>query len=158
MKLYLARHGEYQVNDLMGGNPLNERGKAAITRIANFLQPLQIVVDAIFHSGKLRAEQTAEILSTGFVCQQVMQKKPGLNPLDSVLELAHDIHHWEQNDLLLVGHMPFMSRLTSQLILKKEDKEIVFFQPGTLVSLEKNDSADWIINWVLNPALFNHQL
>lgn len=155
MKLYLARHGEYRIDDVIAGNPLSEQGKAAIAALAQFLQPLHMEVDAIWHSGKLRAKQTAELLSKAFICQQAIQEQPGLNPLDDVDEFAHHLHLWEENDLLLVGHMPFMSRLIAKLLVQAEDKELVRFQPGTLVCLEKNAGTDWVIHWVLGPFLTN---
>jgi phosphohistidine phosphatase len=150
MKLYLARHGEYATNDIKA--PLSSKGIEDVQRLADFLASLEIHVANIFHSEKLRAQQTAELLAKGFVSAQPAQIRQGLNPNDDVAVFAHEITGWD-DDMLVVGHLPFMSRLTGKLVANDEYKELIAFQPGTIVCLENIQVDRWMIDWVVNPSL-----
>jgi broad specificity phosphatase PhoE len=66
MKIYLIRHGETtsDLEDRYGGDyddPLTERGKLQAQEIADELKDIGIQI--IFHSPKLRASETAQIIS-----------------------------------------------------------------------------------------------
>ena len=60
MKLYLVQHGEACAEDVDPERPLTAQGRADVERLAAFLQQAGIQVGRVIHSGKLRAEQTAE--------------------------------------------------------------------------------------------------
>lgn len=154
MKLYLMRHGDYVAEDVRHGNPLSEKGQRDIRQIADFLSIHPIHVSRILHSEKLRAQQTASLLAQGLRCEKAPEEVRGLNPSDDVAAFAEELQHGEE-DIALVGHLPFMGRLVGLLVSRNENKEIVTFQPGTLVCLEKIEAMRWMINWVLSPALFN---
>lgn len=154
MKLYLARHGDYSI--VKQTDMLTEKGKNEMTALANFLSPLNLRVSHILHSGKVRAQQSAEILATGIHCDQAIQLQAGLTPNDDVKAFANEISHWDA-DVLVVGHLPFMGRLVGELVTNNEDKNIIEFQTGTLACLEQIDYARWMIHWVLTPDLFNHK-
>lgn len=153
MKLYLMRHGEYVAENFQQGGALSKKGINDIKLLANFLQPANLHVSQILHSGKLRAQQTAEIMTTGLICEQTPQIYSQINPQDDVNIFIHSMTHSEE-DILVVGHLPFMGRLVSQLLTGNENKEIIIFYPGTLVCLESSEAPIWTINWVLTPDLF----
>lgn len=150
MKVYLARHGEYLQNDTQGA--LSDTGKNEIKLLAEFLKESHIQVASIFHSGKLRAKQTAELLSAGFVTMQPTQSKAGLNPGDDINLLIDELNATDE-DILLVGHLPFMGKLVGKLVTDNENEEIVIFHPGTMVCLERVMGQNWVIHWVINPTL-----
>lgn len=150
MKLYLVRHGDYVIND-SHHDVLSEKGISEINQLANFLMPLHIQVSTILHSGKMRAHQTADILSLSVVCDQPPQIERDLNPNDAITGFIDRLY--EGKDLLVVGHLPFMSRLVGQLVVGNENREIVFFHTGTLVCLESLELTRWMIQWAWNPML-----
>lgn len=151
MKLYLARHGEYLANDIIQGEVLSEKGINTIKRMAEFIKSAHLSVNIIYHSHKIRAQQTAALLAEGFQCSQII-KQDGLQPLDDVSKIAQNLITSEEN-ILIVGHLPFMSRLVNQLLKVREDKEMISFLPGTIVCFKREDDH-WMIEWVLNPNLF----
>ena len=153
MKLYLMRHGDYVAEDVRHGNPLSEKGQTEIKLLADFLHERRLSVSRLIHSEKLRAQQTASLIAQGFLCDKAPEEVTGLSPADEVTAFAEQINHWEE-DMVIVGHLPFMGRLTGLLVTRSENKEIVSFQPGTIVCLERVENTRWIINWVLSPALF----
>jgi len=153
MKIYLARHGEAIPKEVDSECPLSEKGSKDLERMISFLLPRHLQVDFFFHSGKLRAEQTAELLSKGIYCTRGVEARSGLNPLDLVAPIANEINQFE-NDLALVGHMPFLGKLLSKLVIDYEKADLILFQPATLVCLENREGGGWIVKWVLSPDLF----
>lgn len=155
MKLYLVRHGDYTMEitkEMTALDVLSEQGTKDITNLMNFLKPKNLEVASIFHSGKNRAQQTAELLAQGFVCDQAPQVYRGLQPGDDVAVIADDVSQWEE-DVLVVGHLPFMGRLVSQLTTGQENHEVVNFQTGVMVCLNQIDRRRWTIEWVLSPSI-----
>jgi phosphohistidine phosphatase len=150
MKLYLVRHGDYSM--VQQQDVLSEKGQNEIISLANFLSRLNIQVSNILHSGKLRARQTAELLAKGMICDQPVQSRNGLNPNDDVTAFANEIAHWG-DDVLVVGHMPFMGRLVSELLTGSENRELVDFQTGVMVCLEIVGHSHWMVRWVLTPEI-----
>lgn len=63
MRLYLVQHGEAKKEEEDPLRPLSERGREDVQRVAKYVEKLDIKASIIFHSGKLRAKQTAEILA-----------------------------------------------------------------------------------------------
>jgi phosphohistidine phosphatase len=151
MKLYLMRHGDYVINEF-NQDVLSEKGINEVKQVANFLRPLQIHVSNILHSGKMRAEQTAQLLSSSVKCDEPIKAQSGLNPNDEAKRFADKTIH-ESEDLLIVGHLPFMGRLVGQLAAGNENREIVDFHTSTIVCLKSLDKTRWIIEWVWNPGL-----
>lgn len=152
MKLYLARHGDYVLSQ--GLDVLSEKGSNDMMCLAALLKPMNLHVASILHSGKNRAQQTAELLTQGFYCKTSPESHLGLKPDDDVLMVAEELTHWNE-DVLIVGHLPFMGRFVSQLLIGNDKKEIINFQTGTLVCLSQLDKAHWVIDWVLNPECCN---
>jgi phosphohistidine phosphatase len=146
MKVCLIQHGEAKSEEEDPARQLTETGIQDVKKIAAFLGPLQ--VQAIWHSGKARAKQTAEILATKIKAQVV--QKEGLSPNDSVGPIKQSIEEAGQ-DIMLVGHLPFLSRLTN-LMLGDETKELVKFQNAGVVCLEL--SGGWKVAWMVVPGLF----
>lgn len=152
MKIYLARHGESVSYGLDDERSLTEKGEQDMEKLAVFIKPLQIKVNHILHSQKYRAQQTAEILSSGFLSSPDMECSQKLDPLAAVMPIVDQIHAWDQ-DCLLVGHMPFMGRLVSLLVTGDENYNIVNFKPGCMINLDQIEQTRWAICWMLNPEI-----
>lgn len=153
MKIYLIQHGDSLDKTVDPERPLSTKGKKDIQSLATFLSQLNIKVNRIFHSGKLRAKQTAEILSKSIHSQNGISILPGIEPEDLISPIAYEIESW-QEDVLLAGHLPFMSKLVSKLITKDDINPVVDFEPGTMVCLEKIAATRWLIRWMLRPELY----
>ena len=136
MRLYLVQHGEAVPEDVDAARPLSPSGRADVARMAGFLAAGGVRVGRIMHSGKRRAEQTAEII--GAALGSAPEARADLNPMDPTDSVARDAATWDQ-DVMLVGHLPFMAKLASRLIAGREDAGVVAFQPGTIVCLERAD-------------------
>ena len=150
MRLYLVQHGEAVPEDVDPARPLRPSGQADVARLATFLAAVRVRVGRIMHSGKLRAEQTAEIL--GAALGRAPEARAGLNPKDPTDSVAREAGEWNQ-DTMLVGHLPFMARLTARLVAGREDLDLAVFQPGSVVCLERTDEQRWAIVWMIRQEL-----
>ncbi len=151
MKVYLVQHGEAKPETENPQRPLTDKGKEEVKLVARQVATLGIKVSEIFHSDKLRAKETAEILAQFLSPSGSIKEIKGLAPLDEP-GIAKSIIDEAQEPLMIVGHLPHLSRLTSLLILGDPQKEIITFRMGGIVCLSKTDTG-WTINWILTPDL-----
>ena len=75
---------------------------------------IRVKVSLIRQSGKKRARQTAEILADALNPASGVAEVGGLKPLDDVAAVAAAID--AAANTMLVGHLPFMERMTSFLV------------------------------------------
>ena len=153
MKLYLVQHGEACAKQVDPERPLTEQGNADVDRLAAFLKQAGIRVERVIHSEKLRAVQTAEYLAQAIAPGVVPESSGIINPNDDPRAFDWQSDSWD-HDTLVVGHLPFMARLVSHLVVEDEDKPLTAWQPGSIVCLERADHTRWQINWMLRPELF----
>ena len=85
----------------------------------------------------------------------MVEARPGLAPNDPVVPVAQRLRaETEHQSLALVGHMPFLGRLASLLVVGDEQAQVVGFQMGGLVKLEpKVDRDGFSVAWALPPDL-----
>ena len=152
MKLYLLQHGEALTKEVHPDRPLTDQGKEDVDRIAAFLKQAGIQVDRVIHSGKLRAIQTAELLANAIAPGVELDTSGIINPNDNPKEFDWQ-NESQDRDTLVVGHLPFMAKLVSHLIIEDENRLITAYQPGSVVCLELNSNADWRMNWMIRPEL-----
>jgi phosphohistidine phosphatase len=123
MKLYLVQHGEACAKQVDPERPLTEQGNADVDRLAAFLKQAGIRVERVIHSGKLRAVQTAEYLAQAIAPGVVPESSGIINPNDDPRAFDWQSDSWD-HDTLVVGHLPFMARLVSHLVVEDEDKPL----------------------------------
>lgn len=152
MTLFLVQHGKSLPKDVDPQKGLSDQGSAEVTRIADAAKGYNVQVGSICHSGKTRARQTAEIFASALEPKQGIREKSGLKPLDDVITIAASINN--ADDIMLVGHLPFMERMCAYLITGKTDKPVFKFQNGGIVCMDIDaESQSWIIKWTLMPAI-----
>ena len=152
MALYLIQHGKSLPKDQDPDQGLSAEGIAETQRISNAAKDYGVAVSQIRHSVKTRARQTAEIFAGALNPKQGIQEVSGIKPLDDVAEYAANIDPAE--DIMLVGHLPFMGRMTAFLITESIDKPVFKFQNSGIVCLDKDPEAQaWVILWALMPNI-----
>jgi phosphohistidine phosphatase len=152
MALYLIQHGKSLSKDQDPDQGLSAEGFAETERIAKLAKDAGVAVSQIRHSVKTRARQTAEIFAGALNPKQGIREVSGIKPLDDVAAYAADIDPAE--DVMLVGHLPFMERMTAFLITESIDKTVFKFQNSGIVCLEKDPEAQaWVIQWALMPKI-----
>jgi len=149
MRLYLARHGEAVPKTIDPESSLSTAGKDNISRIANMLGAAGIKVSRVFHSGKKRALQTAAILGHIIAPGMRPEVMEGLHPNDDTLGLFRRAQQW-QEDVMVVGHLPYMARAVSRFLIGNEQDMLVRFKPGSVVCLKRSSEGLWAITWALS--------
>lgn len=149
MFLYLVQHAEAKPEHEDPQRGLSEKGLKDIKKIASFVTKLKIDVNEIFHSGKLRAEQTAEILTEALKVSCI--QTDGLAPLDDPEIWFNRLKNLDKS-IMLVGHLPHLGKLCSVLLCQDKEKNIVTFQMAGIVCLKK-ENTDWSLNWMIIPEI-----
>ena len=152
MRLYLVRHGEAMPKHLDPERPLSTQGQKDVQKMASFLLPHHLKVREVWHSGKLRARQTAEILATAIIPEKELREVTGLSPNDSIFPVKEKIEKSGES-LMIVGHLPFMDKLLADLLTRGESRDLLTFPAGGIACLEKSDSPSWRLLWFLGPDL-----
>jgi phosphohistidine phosphatase SixA len=172
MRVYLARHGEAVEAMENPRRPLSATGRAEVERMASFLARGGVRPRRVIHSRKLRAGETAAILARVLAPGLTLEESEGLGPEDSPERLVASAKNWAAaanvangpanavgNDVLVVGHMPFMAGAVAALVgAKGKDDGAGFadFATGGVACLESEASAKgvrWRLLWLMSPGL-----
>jgi len=151
MKLYLVQHGKALAKDVDPDRPLSNAGHTEVQQLAELLSG-HIEVSRVVHSGKTRAKQTAEIFLAGIADGLSLEVISGIGPNDSVKDFAYQVKNRDE-DILVVGHLPFMAKLVSLLVTGSADSDIVSYSPGSIVFLESLNDGDFQLQWMIRPEL-----
>lgn len=154
--LYLMQHAQAVPEEVDPQRPLSEEGRAAIGRVAARAAQQTLAVEHIYHSGKLRARQTAELLAAALHREDRVEELAGLNPKDRAEPLARWLRVETQKPsaggMVLVSHLPLLDRLASLLVTGDEEMGVIAFQYAALVALlPKGDGKRFAVEWVLPP-------
>jgi phosphohistidine phosphatase len=131
---------------------LSKKGLEKVEKMAQFLKGLNLKIRVIFQSGKNRAAQTAEILNPNVTSLKGIMKKQGLEPNDPADPWVEELNQ-SSDDVMIVGHLPFFSKLASRLLGTEENA--ISFQQGGIVCLEKTEHLHWQIKWMVVPELLS---
>ena len=152
MALYLVQHGKSMPKDQDPDQILSEEGMSETELIARTAAEKGVVVSQIRHSVKTRARQTAEIFSRTLNPADGIREITGIKPMDDVANAAADLS--QADNIMLVGHLPFMERMTAFLVTGSIEPPIFKFQNSGIVCLDKEaDNGAWVILWAIMPRI-----
>ena len=149
MRLYLMQHGKALSKDEDPKRSLSSLGRKETEYIASFLRARQIRVDSIWHSSKERAEETAELIAraVGISC---CEERSDLQPNDPVEAIPQELHERGEN-VLIVGHLPFLQKLLSLLLIGREKHDIGGITYSGIICLSYDET--WNLEWIVTPQL-----
>jgi phosphohistidine phosphatase len=152
MALYLVQHGKALPKDQDPQRRLSDEGHAEVHMIAKLAGKHGVAVSRIEHSTKARAKETAGIFASALNPEGGVGEREGITPNDDVTALKDELA--PTDNLMLVGHLPFMERLASYLITGSPEPPVIKFQNSGIVCLDKDpDAANWFIKWTLMPDI-----
>jgi phosphohistidine phosphatase len=163
MMLYIIRHAiaaPVDPQDPAGDDsqrPLTNKGRNKMYRIAKGLKQLGESIDLIMTSPYLRATQTARILAkkSGLGRDQILVSE-SLAPAGRIEDLVKDIGEKCKGveNIALVGHEPYLSRLTSLLLSGDPNLSITLKKGGvcrlSIETLQAGRCAT--LDWLLTPS------
>ena len=151
MELYLVRHADPKSEAEDPERSLSDLGKRQADRVGKFALDAGVRVNQIRHSGKKRAKETAEMIGRHLSPPEGVVQISGIAPMDDVVPAAETLAS-EEDDIMLVGHLPFMNRLVSQLVFGIPDCAAVHFPKAGMICLI-HETGEWTIDWAVNPSV-----
>ena len=162
MNLYLLRHG-IAVEPRTPGfetdseRPLIPKGERRLHSAAAAMKKLELTFDLVLSSPFLRARQTAEIVAGELKLKKRLEFFDGLVPGGSPRVLIHALNELRPapENILLVGHEPYLSRLISLLVSGSADAAAIEMKKGGLCKLEVAELGHGRcaqLAWLLIPA------
>jgi phosphohistidine phosphatase len=143
MKLYLVHHGEAVGPEVDPQRPLSADGAAAMARIARKIARCGAKPAVVWHSGKLRAKQTAEAFWRECNALAELAATRDLQPDDQPTFMRDRLRH-EPRDVMLIGHFPHLPRLLALLVSDEHSS----FPAHGVVALETSDDGEtWKELW-----------
>jgi phosphohistidine phosphatase len=152
MFLYLVQHAGAKSEEEDPGRDLTEKGRIDIESVAHHMKRLNVQVRRIFHSGKTRAQSTANVLARHLQPPAGVSEVPGLAPLDDPEIWAGRIAKMDE-DILLVGHLPHLGKLATILMGGDKERSIINFQMGGAVRLRRMEAGHWAVDWMVVPEI-----
>lgn len=150
MNLFLLRHGVAVERDPQSfpddsRRPLTLKGEDRIRLVCDAMQALELSFDRILASPFLRSRQTAEIVAGSLGLRRALEFRDELTPTGDFKALLRFINRLTPapENLLLVGHEPYLSQLLSVLISG---------QPDAVIDLKKNGLAKIEVTQRLKPG------
>jgi phosphohistidine phosphatase len=144
------RHGEAVSGVADWQRPLSDRGRAQTTAMAQCARGRGVAVAWVYHSGILRAQQTAELVAAVLPPEQGVRQISGLCPDDDPFIIKAEVDTISQS-VLLVSHLPFLSRLAGLMTTGETKRPVIEFAPATLVCLSRQANR-WKFNWSVPAA------
>jgi phosphohistidine phosphatase len=152
MLIYLVQHGHAKSAGEDPERHLSKKGLKEVQKVAAFLAGAKVEVARIFHSEKKRTLETAEILANSIKPGREVNEAGGLKALDDP-KLWYDRISNSEEDTMLVGHLPHLTKLASMLLSGDAEKNPVDFKLGGVVCLKKAEDGEWSVEWMLVPDL-----
>jgi len=150
MHCYLVRHGEAVAAHVDPERPLSARGRAEVAEVGQLALQRNVIVARIYHSGIVRARQTAQILADYLNPAEGVSYAGGLLPDDDPQWVRAEIEAAAQ-PTLWVGHLPFMERLAALLVTGDASRKTVGFSPASMLRCSRR-VAGWELDWQIAPA------
>ena len=136
--------------------PLIPKGERRLRSAAAAMEKLELSFDLILSSPFIRAKQTAEIVASELKLKKRVEFFDGLVPSGNPKALIHALNELKPapENVLLVGHEPYLSRLISLLVSGHADA-VIEMKKGGLCKLETTELRHGQcarLAWLLTPA------
>jgi phosphohistidine phosphatase len=147
--IFLVHHAEAVSADIDHTRPLSRLGQTQAERVARAAAGHAAKPAVIWHSGKLRAKQTAE------TCLRILnpfaefKMVAGLRPEDDPETIATALVA-EERDVLIASHLPFLPALLHRLTTGRRDRLSAEFPLNGCVALERSGDR-WEERWRVSP-------
>jgi phosphohistidine phosphatase len=141
----LVHHAHALGADVDPQRPLSSRGLAQAEWLATQAHARGLKPAVIWHSGKLRAKQTAEAFYRICAPFADFRMVRGLRPDDSPVWMRDELNA-ETRDVMVVSHMPLLPALATALV-----SSIRPVPQNGLVVIERDGNGEWAETWRAQP-------
>jgi phosphohistidine phosphatase len=152
--LYLVHHGDAVGPDVDPRRPLSERGRQNVVGLAEEAARRGARPTIVWHSGKLRARQTAEEFWRACNALAPFSATRDLQP-DDPPEWLLDRLRGERQDVLIAGHFPHLPRLLHLMAQHSGTAFAAFPQHGVVALETEDEGSTWTELWRLDEAIIS---
>ena len=146
MRLVLVHHGDAVGPEVDPRRPLSTWGREAVDRLAADAATRGVKPAVVWHSGKLRAKETAEAFWRACNPFAEFSAARDLQPEDPP-EWIRDRLRGESRDVLIAGHYPHLPRLLTVLL----QSTAAFPQNGVVALVSHDDGETFSEEWRRDP-------
>ena len=151
MILYLVHHGDAVGAAVNTQRPLSVAGREQVERLAVDAAARGAHPSVVWHSGKLRARQTAEAFWRQCNALAEFSATRDLQPDDPPQWFADRVKG-ETRDILIAGHYPHLPRLLQLMTSGSAGSSRGSFPQHGVVALESRDEGNtWSELWRISP-------
>lgn len=161
MNLFILRHGIAVDRDPQSfpddaRRPLTLKGEERMRQICEAMLALELSFDRILSSPYRRASQTAELVAATLDKKKALEFRDELTPEGDAKALIRYVNQLEPppENVLLVGHEPYLSELIARLI-SGEPTAAIELKKGGLAKLEITAQLRFgscaTLAWLLTP-------
>jgi phosphohistidine phosphatase len=147
MQLFLVHHGDAVGAEVDPRRPLSPKGRTDVERLAAEAAARGARPQVVWHSGKLRARQTAEAFWRACNALAEFSATKDLQP-DDPPKWIRDRLRMDTRDLMIAGHFPHLPRLLALLITGGE-AGVDFPLHGVVTLVTHDEGATWQELWRL---------
>src|SRR5262249_2822282 len=141
MVLLLVHHGDAVGPDVDPQRPLSPQGVAGVRRLAAQAAASGMKPAVVWHSGKLRAKQTAEAIWRACNALADFAATRDLQP-DDPPQWFRDRLRGETRDIAVAGHFPHLPRLLALLVTGGQ-AGVEFPLHGMIALVSDDDGDPW---------------
>jgi phosphohistidine phosphatase len=142
MHLILVHHGDAVGPDVDPQRPLSARGRFTVGQLASSAAAKGVKPAVIWHSGKLRAKQTAEAFWRACNPFAEFSATRDLQP-DDPPDWMRDRLRGESRDVLIAGHYPHLPGLLAKLVPGSS----AFPKNGVVALVTEDEGDTWKEEW-----------
>ena len=134
MYLYLIQHARSKPVTEDPERGISSIGKKETMEICKYIKKSDIKIDEIWVSSKKRSQETADLITMNTSLENIIYEKDFLNPDDPVETAAKFINH-RKKTIMIVGHLPFLSKLSSFLLTGSVNYQLIKYRNSGIVTL-----------------------
>lgn len=146
MNLFLVHHGDAVGPDVDTRRPLSAQGQQEVARVAAAAAARGAKPAVVWHSGKLRARQTAEACWRACNPFADVSATRDLQPDDPPIWIR-DRLRGETRDVMIAGHFPHLPGLLTLLLAPPHDRMLTFPQHGIVALASDDEGETWKELW-----------
>ncbi len=144
MNLYLVHHGDAVGPNVDARRPLSAIGRRQVDQLSAEAALRGVCPAVVWHSGKLRARQTAEAFWRSCNALADFEATRDLQPEDQPSRMWNRLKG-ETRDVLIAGHFPHLPKLLAMLLGSTGSGP--GFPPHGVVALASGAEGGWREEW-----------
>jgi len=158
MEIYLVRHGLAKSKSEDASRPLADEGIKIVKQMANALKLINPNITEIYHSQKLRAQQTAEIfykILLGTVDTiRLIPDETSVDEPDVWIDVWMKKLEKIEKNIMIVGHIPHLILLAGKVLTGKPDK-FLNLDCSDILCL-KRENSHWKVKFLIGIDEIKH--